>query len=281
MKPRTASALAPALPALVSLIALSAIAALVASLSGCESLKKRPPSENPVTADLINYRNGLELLREGKVDEAIQLLAIARASYPTEPAVANALGLALLYKKDQLMAIKAFGEALKIDPDFVEAKNNRGVAWMEMGKFDEAETDFQSVLKGSIAREKMNAHFNLGLLEMKRERWEAAEKELSFVLGEDPKYLRAHRERGIVRVHREEFTDALDDLLRYLKTDPKDAAANYNTALALLTTGRRDVARKYMQRTVAAAPESEEAKKARRFLDEEPTAPPSLRERAP
>ena len=262
-------------------LAAMVLAALVASVAGCESLKRRTPSENPVTADLINYRNGLDLLREGKVDEAIQLLVAARSAYPTEPAVANALGLALLYKKDYLTAIKAFGEAMKIDPDFVEARNNRGVAWMEMGKLDESEADFQAVLKGSIAREKMNAHFNMGLLEMRRERWEAAEKEFSVVLSEDPKYLRAHRERGIVRVHREEFTDALDDLLRFLKTEPKDAAANYNTALALLTTGRRDVARKYMQRTVTSAPESDEAKKARRFLDEEPAAPPTLRERAP
>jgi Flp pilus assembly protein TadD len=219
---------------------------------------------------MINYRNGLALLREGKVDEAIALLKAAKATYPNDPAVWNGLGLALLYKKDYQPAILTFSEALRLDPQFVEALNNRGVAYMEIEKLREAEADFQAVLKSSTSREKMNAHFNQGLLEMKREDWAAAEKEFTVVLTEDPKYVRANRERGIVRVRREEFPDALDDLLRYLRVEPRDAVANYNAALALLTTGRRDVARKYMQRTVSAAPESDEAKKAKRFLDDEP-----------
>jgi tetratricopeptide (TPR) repeat protein len=254
---------------------LALVLALAAAGAGCSG---HPPGQKPVeesafTADVINYRNGLALLREGKVDEAINLLKAAMVSRPNDPGVWNALGLAMLYKKDYLPATASFSEALRIDPEFVESRNNRGVAWMEMGKLREAEADFQTVLAGSASREKLNAHFNLGLLEMKREDWAAAEKEFTTVLADDPKYLRACRERGIVRVRREEFSDALDDLLRYLRTDPKDAGANYNAALALLTTGRRDVARKYMQRVVAAAPESDEAKKAKRFLDDEPVSP--------
>jgi type IV pilus assembly protein PilF len=254
------------------------VLASVLAGAGCSATQARRPEENPLTSDMINYRNGLALLREGKVDEAIQLLRAAKAAYPTDPAVWNGLGLALLYKKDYLPAISTFTESLRLDPEFVEARNNRGVAYMEMDKLKEAEGDFQAVLKASASREKLSAHFNLGLLEVKREAWEAAEREFTVVLAEDPKYIRASRERGIVRVRREAFSDALDDLLRYLRTEPKDASANYHAALALLTTGRRDVARKYMQRAVAAAPESDEAKKAKRFLDDEP-ASPTRRER--
>ncbi len=258
------------------------LAALTAALllllvPGCGILKPRPAEENPLTADLLNYRNGLALLREGKVDEAIQLLRSARASYPTEPAVANALGLALLYKKEYPAALKAFSDAIKMNPDFMEARNNRGVAYLEMSKLDDAEADFRAIIGGSASGEKLNAHFNQGLLEQKRRRLVEADTEFSTVLSEDPKYLRAYRERGVIRVQRERFGDALEDLLRYLKSDPKDPVANYNAALALLTTGRRDIARKYMERTVAGAPESDEAKKARRFLEEEPPAAPPNR----
>lgn len=249
------------------------VLALVLAGASCSGHKARPPEESALTSDMVNYRNGLALLREGKVDEAIQLLKTARATYPTDPAVWNGLGLALLYKKDYLPAILTFTESLRLDPEFVEARINRGVAYMEMDKLKEAEADFQAVLKASASREKLNAHFNQGLLEVRREAWEAADKEFSLVVAGDPKYLRAYRERGIVRVRREEFADGLDDLLRYLRTEPRDPVANYNAALALLTTGRRDVARKYMQRTVDAAPESDEAKKAKRFLDDEPGAP--------
>ena len=40
----------------------------------------------------------------------------------------------------------------------------------------------------------------------------------------------------------------------------------------LLTTGRRDLALRYMERVASVAPDSEEGKKARRFLDAEPAA---------
>ena len=39
-----------------------------------------------------------------------------------------------------------------------------------------------------------------------------------------------------------------------------------SVTLCLLTTDRRDLAVRYMERTVQSAPESDEAKKARRFL---------------
>jgi lipoprotein NlpI len=64
----------------------------------------------------------------------------------------------------------------------------------------------------------------------------------------------------------ENFRGALEDFLLILREDPKDPVANYNAALCLLTTERRDLAVRYMERTVQSAPDSDEAKKARRFL---------------
>ena len=68
----------------------------------------------------------------------------------------------------------------------------------------------------------------------------------------------------------ENFRGALEDFLSVLREEPKDPVANYNAALCLLTSDRRDLAVRYMERTVEAAPESDEAKKARRFLGGEP-----------
>ena len=238
-------------------------------LLGCSAANTRPPDENPILADLVDYRNGLALLRDGRADEAIQLLRRSRTSNPRDPNIPNALGLALLYKKDYPAALKAFTEALKLDAGFAESYNNRGVCLIEIGKLDDAELDFQKVLDGPPSTEKPNAHFNLGRVQKRREKWADAEREFSLVLSLDSQYRKAFLERGLVRVKRENFREALEDLLFYMKDEPADPVANYNSALCLLTTGRRDLALRYMERTVAAAPESDEGRRARRFLENE------------
>jgi tetratricopeptide (TPR) repeat protein len=255
---------------------LAAALLAVLALPGCKSaLEADAASREPsaLTADLVDYRNGLAMLREGRVDEAIQQLSQARAAYPRNAEVANALGLALLYKRDYANSTKLFTEALGLNPNLVEAQNNRGVAAMEAGRLEDAEKDFESVLARPKSAEHVNARFNLGLLRARQLRWADAERELTTVLADDAGYVKAARERGLARMKLEDFRGALEDFLLVLREDPKDPVANYQAALCLLTTDRRDLAVRYMERTVQAAPESDEAKKARRFLGGEPLSP--------
>jgi Flp pilus assembly protein TadD len=253
-------------PANRTLLALFVVAA------GCTNTAS-PPKENPVLADLVDFRTGLTMLREGRADEAIQLLVRARQSSPRDPHVPNALGLALLYKKDYPAAVRAFSDALSLDSTFVEARNNRGVAWLQAGKWEDAETDFLAVLDGPPTAEKINAHFNLGLLHEKRGRNLDAEREFSLAIADAPDNAQAFRSRGLVRMKLEQSGAALEDFLVVLKGDPKDPVANYQAAICLLGSQRRDLARKFMQRAAAAAPESEEGRKAKRWLDNEPRPP--------
>jgi len=147
------------------------------------------------------------------------------------------------------------------------------VAQMEAGRFEEAEADFQAVLARPKATEHVNARFNIGILRTKQLRWADAERELTTVLADDPGHVRAGRERGIARMKLDDFLAALEDFLLVLREDPRDPISNYNAALCLLTTDRRDLAVRYMERTVAAAPDSDEARKARRFLGGETVFP--------
>ena len=107
---------------------------------------------------------------------------------------------------------------------------------------------------------------HLGLLRARQLRWADADRELTTVLADDPGYVDAARERGLARMKLEDFRGALEDFLLYLRENGNDPVANYNAALCLLTTDRRDLAVRYMERTVQSAPESDEARKARRFL---------------
>jgi Flp pilus assembly protein TadD len=250
---------------------LALLAALAAG--GCSPHLAAPPKENPVLADLVDYRSGLTMLREGRADEAISLLQRAKQASPRDPHVPNALGLALLYKKDYPGAFRAFSDALALDATFVEARNNRGVAYLQAGKWDDAEVDFVAVLDGPPTPEKVNAHYNLGLLHEKRGKYADAEREFSLAIADSPDNTRAYRARGLARMKIEQSSNALEDFLVVLKDEPKDPVANYQAAICLLASGRRDLARKFMQRTVEASPETEEGRKSKRWLENEPRPP--------
>jgi superkiller protein 3 len=255
---------------------LAAALAAAALLPACRSTMEKArqlPEPSPVMADLVDYRNGLVMLREGRVDEAIQQLSSARAAYPRNAEVANALGLALLYKKDYRNATKVFDEAVALDPNLFEARNNRGVAALEAGRLEDAEKDFLDVLARPKTTDRLDARYNLALLRSRQLRWAEAERELTTLLADDPGYLKAARQRGIARMKQEDFRGALEDFLLVLREDPKEVESNYNAALCLLTMDRRDLAVRYMERTVQAGPDSDEGKKARRFLGGEPAAP--------
>jgi tetratricopeptide (TPR) repeat protein len=246
-----------------------AILAALALGAGCANVAVAPP-ENPVLAEMVDYRSALTMLREGRADEAIALLQRAKASSPRDPHVPNAMGLALLYKKDYPGALHAFSEALALDEHFIEARNNRGVAFLQAGKWDDAEADFLSVLDGPPTPEKVNAHYNLGLLNEKRLRYRDAEREFSLAIADSPDNTQVFRARGLVRMKLEQTSSALEDFLVVLKNDSKDPVANYQAAICLLASDRRDLARKFMRRAADAAPESDEGRKARRWLENEP-----------
>ena len=250
--------------------ALALLAAASLGAAACGPSMASPPKENPILADLVDYRSGLVMLREGRADEAIQLLVQARKSSPRDPHVPNALGLALLYKKDYPPAIKAFSDALALDSAFVEARNNRGVAYLQAGKWDDAETDFQAVLAGAPTPEKINAHYNLGLLYEKQGKTRDAEREYSLTIADSPDNTQAFRSRGLARMKLGQSAGALEDFLVVLKDEPRDAVANYQAAICLLASDRRDLARKFMQRVSDAAPNTDEGRKAKRWLENEP-----------
>lgn len=257
----------------LALVALLVVPACKSTMENALAADRKATEPGLLTADLVDFRNGLSMLREGRVDEAIQLLNAARLAYPRNAEVANALGLAYLYRRDYPGATRLFSDSLALDPGLIEALNNRGVAAMEAGRLEDAGKDFEAVLAQPKSGEHVNARFNLGLLYARQLRWAEAERELTTVLADDAGYTKAARERGLVRMKQEDFRGALEDLLLVLREEPKDAVANYNAALCLLTTDRRDLAVRYMERTVQAAPDSEEARKARRFLGGEPFQP--------
>ena len=145
--------------------------------------------------DLYGQENwvekGLELSKAGQYDPAIEAFSKAIGIDPENVDAYNNRGAVWYYKDALDRAISDFSRALKIDPSHTEACNNRGLVWFRQKDFNRAIADFTRALE-----------FN-------------------------PAYEDAYVNRGIVWYHKKDFDAAIDDYTRAIEINP-DVAVTYN-----------------------------------------------------
>ena len=87
---------------------------------------------------------------QGRAAEAIEILRTAVRGAPEDPMLWNTLGTVVSEQGDHPTAILFFDEALRLDPDFAQARYNRGNARLELGEAQAALADCEAAL--SLAR---------------------------------------------------------------------------------------------------------------------------------
>jgi tetratricopeptide (TPR) repeat protein len=121
-----------------------------------DMLKKSPDAALP------HYCVGEQLLRKGLVDEAIEQFQVTLKIDPYFlPAYEN-LGVAFVYKGWLDEAIEQYQIALKLYPDSADVHNGIAVAFLDKGWTDKALEHFQIALK--LNPDLADAHNNLGLI---------------------------------------------------------------------------------------------------------------------
>ncbi len=125
-------------------------------------------------------------------------------------------------------AIAAYGEALRLDPEFGAARNNLGFALLREGQVEEATRE----LRAAIAREPAlwQAHANLGLAYAMRAQWDAALAALREAERLAPDHPEVHARIGGVHLARGETEAAQRRFWLALERDPQNARALAGTA---------------------------------------------------
>jgi len=82
-------------------------------------------------------------------------------------------GKKLLYAGSEQKALKSFGEALKVDPSFIDAQIQYAGVQYNMGALAEAEGSLQKAL-GLSNEYEPKLYYTLGMIQMKQEKYEAA-----------------------------------------------------------------------------------------------------------
>ena len=152
-------------------------------------------------------------------------------------------GRALSARGDMVAAAAAFREAVRAQPDLVEARAGLGAALAAVGDLDAAVEELRAGLRRQP--DALPLRLALARVLVARQEWPAAREELERVLAAQPDALDARYSLGIVRYAQGDVAGAIDAYRRVLAAEPAQVDARYSLALVL----------KLAQRDAEATPE--------------------------
>jgi tetratricopeptide (TPR) repeat protein/mono/diheme cytochrome c family protein len=155
--------------------------------------------------------------------DVVRELRLGDLSQPRNRALARwlAQGDDLLAKGDAAGAVKAYAEALALDPESVEAYVGRGDARRALGDFEAAVADYSEALR--LDPRSTLALNNRGLALNRRGDHEAAIADFTAALRLDPKLAVAYHNRASAHFARGDAERALADYTEAIRLDPRSA----------------------------------------------------------
>jgi TPR repeat protein len=161
---------------------------------------------------------GASLAREARAREALEL------------------GRAAMARGETAAAVRAFREALRLQPDLVEARESLGLALYEMGDLDGTVEELRALLRQHP--DAVRARLVLATALMAKQDWSSARPELEEVLRRQPDLGQALYSLGLVRYALGDLSGAIEAYRQVLARSPDDPDARYNLALVLKLTHR-------------------------------------------
>jgi len=175
------------------------------------------------------------------------------ASTTTPPASADAktyvaFGIANGSKGDLDAAVKAFNQAISLDPKFAPAYFNRGFAYSLQNKQDVAIADYTHAIQ--IDPNYRDAYYQRGSLQGQRGNFDEAISDFAAVIKIDPKYAQAYYNRGHVQYFKGDLDNSFEQLNQALVLDPTFPFSYYIRGLVRHAQGHREEALSDFQKSV-------------------------------
>lgn len=209
---------------------------------------------------------GMSKLGEKNPTGALVELTEAERISPDDPDLLFYLARAYFEKRKFLLAEDRYLKLLKEKPDYSAARNDLGVTYLEMQRWDDAIAQFKLVLDDIFYQGHNEARLNLGLAYYGKGDYAKALTELRPLLTSAPRDPRPRYNMGRV-YHAMGQTDlALVELRRAVEILPSFAPAHYQLALVYQKEGKTSQARDSFNEVVRLVPDAELGQLAREQL---------------
>lgn len=135
----------------------------------------------------------------------------------------NDIGLTLKRAGDYQRAVIAYSKAIRLKPDFSGAYSNRGNAYCQWGRLDQALEDHNKAVK--LSPKCAATIFSRGVTLGRLNRFRKAIRDYTKAIELDEEFASAYANRGMLYYERRQYRKALADLNRAIELNPKDVLA--------------------------------------------------------
>jgi tetratricopeptide (TPR) repeat protein len=217
--------------------------------TGAERAFRRGLEIAPDDAELHNAL-GWTLFQDGRTAEAVAQYERALTANPTHAKAHNNLALALVELGRLEEAASHFTRSLEIEPR-AEIYSDRGFTMARLGKSEEARADYQKAL--ALDPHCASAHLNLAVAFVQEGKFSEAESHYRQALPARPS-AGAHNGLGYVLARQGRTDEAVAEFRKAIDADPKFTPAYNNLAEALAQQGKLEEAEHYYERSLAQKP---------------------------
>ena len=229
---------------------------VLAVVAGHELLARRmrrPKAAAALAALAIAAACGLTILRNHDYRSEIAIWSDVVVKRPLNARGHNNLGRALLRLRDPAGAMPHLVNAVRLAPDYPEARNNLGAALAEQGRLDDAMVQFRAALE--IAPNMTDARMNLARALLRTSRFEEAVPQYEMLVRVRPANAEFHADLGTARAALGRLAEAVAAYQQALGLAPNAPEVHNNLGVALMRLGRRDEAVSHFREAVRLKPD--------------------------
>src|SRR6185369_6841129 len=238
---------------------------MLLTVTGCVSGRGQgKTNQNPAS---YHYQMGLSYLGERNYTSALYDLTEAEKLDPDNPEVLYYLGLALIGKKRPDLAEPKLLKAILLKPNFSAARNDLGVAYLELKRWDNAIQQFKIVKDDLFYENNENATINLGLAYLGKGDYPKALEELRAAAAGNPRNPVIHLSLGRVWFAMDKTDQAIVEYRKALEIYKDYAAAYYHLGLAQLKLNNQEAAKSAFKEVLRIMPDSDLGRSSLGYLE--------------
>lgn len=208
----------PFVIAVVGLLGAASLGLLGAGATSCAT----GPDERQVKLKEgdFHYKLASGFYSEGEVNKALGELMSAVEKAPDHALAHHLMAVVRIARREFYEALKHASRAVELAPKLHEAKNNLGVVYLALSRWEDAVKVYEALVREPRYTTPYMAHNNLGWALWKLNRRDEAHRQFKKAVFFNPKFCLAFNNLGLSYLEEGRFDDAEKQLRKALSVDP-------------------------------------------------------------